>query len=43
VTGDLRVASAIVLDSPPAKQLTLADLQPRAAAAQAAPPGAARP
>ena len=43
VTGDLRVASEIVLDSAPARQLTLADLQPRAAAAQAAPAGAARP
>jgi predicted glutamine amidotransferase len=43
VAGDLRVTSAIVLDSAPAKQLTLADLQPRAAAAQAAPRGAARP
>jgi predicted glutamine amidotransferase len=43
VTVDLRVASAIVLDSAPVRQLTLADLQPRAAAAQAAPPGAAPP
>jgi predicted glutamine amidotransferase len=43
VDGDLHVASEIVLDSAPAKQLTLADLQPRAAAAQAAPSGAARP
>jgi predicted glutamine amidotransferase len=38
VSSDLRVASTIVLDHPPAKALTLADLQPRAAAAQAAPP-----
>jgi predicted glutamine amidotransferase len=43
VTGDLRVASAIVLDSAPARPLTVADLEPRAAAAQAPPPGAARP
>jgi glutamine amidotransferase len=43
VTPDLRVTSRIVLDSAPARQLTLADLEPRAAAAQAAPPGAARP
>jgi predicted glutamine amidotransferase len=43
VAGDLGVVSRIVLDSAPAKPLTLDDLAPRAAAAQAAPPGAARP
>jgi predicted glutamine amidotransferase len=43
VAGDLGVASRIALDSAPAKQLTLDDLAPHAAAAQAAPPGAARP
>jgi predicted glutamine amidotransferase len=43
VTGDLALASTIVLDRAPARQLTLEDLEPRAAAAQAAPQGAARP
>jgi predicted glutamine amidotransferase len=43
VTRDLELASTIVLDSPPAHPLTLEDLEPRAAAAQTAPPGAARP
>jgi glutamine amidotransferase len=43
VSGDLRVDSSIVLDSAPATQLTLADLEPRAAAAQAAPGGSGRP
>ena len=33
----LQVESAIVLDGPPARQLTLADLEPGAAAAQAPP------
>jgi glutamine amidotransferase len=36
----LRVGSSIVLDHPPAHLLTLADLDPTAAAAQAPPPGA---
>jgi glutamine amidotransferase len=43
VTSDLRVATRTVLDSAPAKLLTLADLEPRAAAAQTPAPGAARP
>jgi predicted glutamine amidotransferase len=34
VDGDLRVTSAIAVDGPPAHQLTLADLDPRAAASQ---------
>jgi glutamine amidotransferase len=43
VTADLRVATRKVLDGPPAKMLTLADLEPHAAAAQAPPSGAGRP
>jgi hypothetical protein len=39
VTAALDVESTIVLDGPPAHQLTLDDLQPRAAAAQAPAPG----
>jgi glutamine amidotransferase len=43
VAPTLKVESAIALDRPPAHQLTLDDLQPRAAAAQAPPRGARRP
>lgn len=38
VAPTLELESRIVLDGPPAHQLTLKDLQPRAAAAQAPPP-----
>jgi predicted glutamine amidotransferase len=38
VRPTLGVASSIVLDGPPARQLTLDDLEPHAAAAQAPPP-----
>jgi predicted glutamine amidotransferase len=39
-TRTLELESTIALDQPPARQLTLDDLQPRAAAAQAPPPSA---
>ena len=39
----LKVDSTIALDGPPAHPLTLADLEPRAAAAQAPPPAARQP
>jgi predicted glutamine amidotransferase len=38
VAPDLKTDSTIALDQPPAHQLTLDDVQPRAAAAQAPPP-----
>jgi predicted glutamine amidotransferase len=38
VDGDLNVTTTVVLDRPPAKPLTLADLDPRAAASQQKPP-----
>lgn len=40
VARTLKLESTIMLDRPPAHQLTLDDLQPRAAAAQAPPPAA---
>jgi hypothetical protein len=39
----LKVDSTIALDGPPAHPLTLADLEPRAAAAQAPPPSTRQP
>jgi predicted glutamine amidotransferase len=39
----LKLESTIALDRPPAHQLTLGDLQPRAAAAQAPPPATREP
>lgn len=39
VGADQRVTSQIVLDTPPVRRLTLADLGPHAAASQAHPPG----
>jgi len=39
----LKVDSTIALDRPPAHPLTLADLEPRAAAAQAPPPSTRQP
>ena len=42
VAPTLELASTIALDRPPTHQLTLDDLHPRAAAAQAPPPAASR-
>jgi hypothetical protein len=42
VAPTLTLESAIALDRPPAHQLTLDGLEPRAAAAQAPPPAASR-
>jgi glutamine amidotransferase len=42
-TRTLELDSTIALDQPPARQLTLDDMQPRAAAAQAPPPPSSRP
>jgi len=43
VAPTLAVDATIALDGPPAHQLSLDDLQPRAAAAQAPPPAAGHP
>jgi predicted glutamine amidotransferase len=43
VPATLELESTIALDGPPARQLTLADLEPRAAAAQAPAPATSRP
>jgi predicted glutamine amidotransferase len=43
VAPTLKLESTIALDRPPAHQLTLDDLHPRAAAAQAPPPAARQP